>query len=220
MQMQNQVTEQAAMQWAGLQLSLFGPRPEEVEAEQAHEMVQQALAYFDSTQGAAEHDEAQMLLLAPNPQHDLPKRSPMSPDDGEAQLELDDESCEFFRQVGCRMLLIEMVVQSVRDLVLVRDEARAARLKAKSEVEWEEVATSAAWLKEPFGRLAVQVLFPDWDHEAIIRRIYEDPQGVLKRFESWGAVSAAAREQGLSTMSLAGHVDWSRLDLDEPSWSG
>ena len=227
-EMQSQVAERAATQWAWLQLSLFDSQPEAVEAEQVHEMVQRALAYFEIPQGTDKQNDVQQTLP---PEEDLqdsqhgqdpPKHSARAADDGGPMLDLDDESCEFFRQIGCRMLLTEMVVQSIRDMVLVRDGVRAERLKAKNEAEWEEVSASAAWLKGPLGRRAVQVLFPDWDHEAIIRRIDEDPQGVLKRFESWGSVSAAAREQGLSSFTC--HVDWSRLEPSwsdcEPSWSG
>lgn len=111
-----------------------------------------------------------------------PYQEPLGPD-----LALNDETLFYFRKVGVRDLFAEMVLQSIRDIMYSRDEPRMEKLQRINPEEYEEMMFSAEWLSTKEGHLAIQMLYPDWDHVTIVRRIYEDPKGIISRMSAAGA---------------------------------
>jgi len=143
-----------------------------------------------------------------------------STDGAEPDLHLDDETLLYFRKIGMRDLLAEMVLQSIRDCVHSCDQARMDKLKTQSPEEFDEMQYSAKWLATNEGHLAIQMLYPDWDHFTIVRRIYEDPKGVLARMSEAGMRRHQENADGFSESSLSddsGFSDrlstWSESDL-------
>ena len=116
---------------------------------------------------------------------------PLGPD-----LDLNDENLVYFRHVGVRDLLAEMVVQTIRDMIYTKDSKRMERLLKKNPEEHEGLLFSANWLSGKDGQLAVQMLYPDWDHVTILRRIEQDPQGIMDRMTQAG--ERRARERSVS----------------------
>jgi len=130
---------------------------------------------------------------------------PVGPD-----LDLNDERLLYFRHVGVRDLFAEMVLQSMRDMAFSKDDERMARLLDKSPEDHEEMLLSADWLATKDGQLAVQMLYPDWDHMAILKRIFQDPQGILERMASVGEKRTKESEaaSGFADAKLIGGSLW------------
>lgn len=173
---------------AGLQLCLFTEGPGDLDVRQTRQEVQRVL-------DAHEQQETQALRArreAGRRRRAAAERGDES-GDIDPELNLDDEDLVYFQLIGRRTLLAEMVIQSVRDLALLQDQARCERLKRKDPEGFEEIEASARWLSTVNGRLAVHLVFPDWDHDLIVQKILADPVGVLQRFESWTRHGTSSR---------------------------
>ena len=144
----------------------------------------------------------------------IPRLKPLrSPDHSGPELNLNDETLLYFRKIGVRDLLAEMVLQSIRDCVYSQDAARMERLKAQNLEDFDELMCSADWLHTKEGQLAIQMLYPDWDHVTIVRRIYEDPAGVLARMSAAGMRRHQENLAGFDESSISDASGFSeRLD--------
>lgn len=143
-------------------------------------------------------------------------RKRRSEEDTGPDLRLDDENALFFAEIGCRKLLTEMVLNTLRDIVALRDQARVERLSKLNPEVIEEMRMSAEWLKQPNGMLAIQIMYPDWDHASILANVYEDPEGVLRRFDR--GIAAAKESADSAEIKLADSVaarKRDRLDIPE-----
>lgn len=109
------------------------------------------------------------------------------------QFMTDEQAMRFFIEEGRRLLLAEMVIQSVRDMAAMQDAERCERLRRTDPETLEEIQASAQWLDTTNGHIALQMLYPDWDHRAIVQRIKQDPQGVVDRFVAWASLAPKKR---------------------------
>ncbi|MDM7322660.1 MAG: hypothetical protein P3W87_005165 [Gammaproteobacteria bacterium] len=90
-------------------------------------------------------------------------------------------------------LLLEMVMQTIRDMALLRDEERCLRLQRTNPEAYEDIVASSTWFDTTFGKLALQMVFPDWEPQLLVQHIQADPQGVVKRFGR-GPKGSASKE--------------------------
>lgn len=189
---------------ASLQMSLFGEDLSELQAREAEQAMVDAIESAMTRGGPVDLPPAEPAK---------PRRTRRVAEPEGPELNLDDENLQFFWEVGCRMLLAEMVIQTVLDMAALKDAKRCARLQRVDPQSWEEVQVSAAWFDTVDGRLAVQVLFPDWDHDSIITRVKADPEGVLGRFQAWASLAPKRAAED------AGGMDSSRLvDVEVGDW--
>lgn len=211
---QNELSRDPAQNRLLLQLSLFGEYPDDVD--DADDQRGQAEAADEVAADLGDDLEVAIHSGAGEPlkrRHPTPE--PIGPD-----LDLNDERLLYFRHIGVRDLFAEMVVQSIRDLVYSKDEIRMARLLSKGTDEHEEMLFSAGWLDTNDGQLAVQILYPDWDHVTIVRRIHQDPQGILERMTQAGERRARDAASGFADASLSGGSDvYARIDDRSDDWS-
>jgi len=198
----------------GLQLSLFSDEDFlHLESRQAEQAIADAM---NAVENAVTQKNTSNL---PPPEKPAMRRGRRVKEPEGPVLQLDDEGLQFFRDVGCRMLLAEMVIQTVRDMAALTDPERCQRLQQLDPQSWEELQASAQWFDTEDGRIAIQLLFPEWDHETIINRIKADPNGVINRFYAWASLAPKrlSKNEGVSGMD----ADTARLigaDVDVEDW--
>jgi len=196
-----------------LQMSLFGEDPDDV-GDVGGRTGQAAGGNHNGTVNGATQGLGDDLETAIHSGTGAPlKRRQPAPEPLGPDLELNDERLLYFRHVGMRDLFAEMVVQSIRDMSYSKDEARMTRLLSKDPEGHEEMLSSAGWLSTQDGQLVIQILYPDWDHVTILKRIHQDTQGILERMTQAGERRAQEIEMGLSDVGLQGGLDlYGRID--------
>jgi hypothetical protein len=123
----------------------------------------------------------------------------------DASIELDDADFGHFRERGARRLFLQMMEQSLQDLL-------ALRMKPGLDDPDGEIAASAEWLSTEPGMECIAFVMPGVHPSRLVARVYEDPDGaahVLAALKSSGKVSARV-ESGSASPSVTrvdGRVD-------------
>jgi hypothetical protein len=118
-----------------------------------------------------------------------------------AQVQVDDPELLFFRLCGLKKLGFTLVASSLRDMLA---EQAGQDLEAPARM-------SAAWLDTGAGRAWLEFLIPGASADALMARIHEDPERILR------AIDARMREFQLSADSPAPRSRTSRGPAGNPA---
>lgn len=125
----------------------------------------------------------------------------------DASIELDDADFGHFRERGARRLFLQMMEQSLQDLL-------ALRKKPELDDPDGEIAASAEWLSTEPGMECIAFVMPGVHPSRLVARVYEDPDGAAHvlsalKSKSPGKVSARvdADNASPSVTRVDGRVD-------------